>query len=73
MYVSVVFVIRFLYSTVSLTLGREQRFIRIIIISSMSTVSGLIFFFGFFGGDFPPPPPPPLNGGGLYIIELGLI
>ena len=30
MYVSVVFVIRCLYSTVSLTLIREQRFIRII-------------------------------------------
>ena len=32
MYVSVVFVIRCLYSTVSLTLVKELRFIRIIII-----------------------------------------
>ena len=32
MYGKVVFVIRCLYSAVSLTLGREQRFIRIIII-----------------------------------------
>ena len=30
MYVNVVFVIRCLYSTVSLTLNKEQRFIRII-------------------------------------------
>ena len=33
MYVSVVFVMRYLYSAVSLTLIREQRFIRIIIIT----------------------------------------
>ena len=32
MHVSVVFVIRYLYSAVSLTLGREHRFIRIIIV-----------------------------------------
>ena len=30
MYVNVVFVIRYLYSAVSLTMVREQRFIRII-------------------------------------------
>ena len=33
MYVNVVFVIRCLYSVVSLTLVREQRFIRIVIIT----------------------------------------
>ena len=35
MYVNVVFVVRRVYSAVSLTLAREQRFIRIIIIMMM--------------------------------------
>ena len=39
MYVSVVFVIRCLYSAVSLTLMKEQRFIRIIIIIISSSSS----------------------------------
>jgi len=41
MYVNVVFVIRRLYSAVSLTLVREQRFIRIIIIIIISIVISL--------------------------------
>ena len=42
MYVNVVFVIRGLYSAVSLTLVREQRFIRFVISSSIMSPPPLV-------------------------------
>ncbi len=44
MYVNVVFVIRCLYSAVSLTLVKEQRFIRIILLLLVSGSCHLLFF-----------------------------
>ena len=49
MYVNVVFVMRRLYSAVSLSLFREQRFIRIIIIILVVVVIIIIVFIVFRG------------------------